>query len=95
MVTNSQGSAGLEIRFRTGTAFLSQDLKSEGLKLALTSRFSLINLKNIETMKTFHFLSCQDIQMTIITFYFGIRVDVIKMDLIKIKIGQDGRNEYG
>ena len=33
-------------------------------------------------MKTFHFLSCRDIKMTIMTSYFRIRDDVIILFLI-------------
>ena len=33
-------------------------------------------------MMTFHFLSCRDIKMTIMTSYFGITDDIIKIFLI-------------
>ena len=48
------------------------------LKLALTPNISLIHPKNKEKMNTFHYFSCCDIKVTIMTSYFRIRDDVIK-----------------
>ena len=89
MVTNSWGSTGLKImiqwkksgiflRLRTDTAFLSQELKSEALNYPLHQMLAS-SIQNKATMKTFHLLSCCDIKMTIMTSYFRIRDDVIKI----------------
>ena len=47
------------------------------LKLPLTPNSSLIHPKNKETIRTFHFPSCHDIKMMIITSYVRIRDDII------------------
>ena len=51
------------------------------LKLPLTSNFRLTHSKTKKPMKTFHFLTCCDIKMKIVTSYFRIRDDVIKIIL--------------
>ena len=48
-------------------------------KITLYTKCELNSSKSKETMKTFYFLSCRDIKMTIMTSYFWIRDDVIKI----------------
>ena len=46
------------------------ELRFEIRSLKLLLKFKLNLSKNKETMKTFHFFSCRDIKMTILTSYF-------------------------
>ena len=43
-----------------------------------TAKFYLNPCKSKETMKTFHFFSCRNIKITIMTLYFQIRDDFVE-----------------
>ena len=83
---DSREKSGISLRFRTDTAFFESRFEIRSLKSPLLysvkyTEFHLNPSKNKETMKTFHFLSCRHIKVTIMTSYFRIKDDVIKICL--------------